>query len=71
MIVFIGLHVWRYLSGRIDAILAVPMTMLMLIIMVNSEGTRPLAILMRYTGEVNKKERKDATRHMKDSRWGR
>ena len=40
MIVFIGLFVWGYLLGGIGAILAVPMTLLVLIIMENFEGTR-------------------------------
>ena len=40
------------------AILAVPMTMLVLIIMENFEGTRPIAVLMRYTGEKDEREKK-------------
>ena len=50
VVVFVGLFIWGYLLGGIGAILAVPMTLLVLIIMENFEGTRPLAILMRYTG---------------------
>jgi hypothetical protein len=60
VIVFIGLFVWGYLLGGIGAILAVPMTMMVLIIMENFDGTRPLAVLMRYTGEENKAERQAA-----------
>jgi AI-2 transport protein TqsA len=60
VIVFIGLFVWGYLLGGIGAILAVPMTMLVLIFMENFENTRPLAILMRYTGEAKKEERQEA-----------
>jgi len=52
------------------AILAVPLTLLVLIIMENFEGTRPLAILMRYTGEENKEERKAAEKHVKGL-WGK
>jgi predicted PurR-regulated permease PerM len=66
LVVFIGLFVWGYLLGGIGAILAVPMTLLVLIIMENFEGTRPLAILMRYTGEEKKEEREKAAIHMKD-----
>jgi AI-2 transport protein TqsA len=69
-IVFIGLFVWGYLLGGIGAILAVPMTMLVLIIMENFEGTRPLAILMRYTGEEKKEERQEAASNIKDV-WGK
>jgi AI-2 transport protein TqsA len=65
VVVFIGLFVWGYLLGGIGAILAVPMTMLVLIIMENFEGTRSLAILMRYTGEEKKEERKEAAEQAK------
>ena len=54
VVVFIGLFVWGFLLGGIGAILAVPMTLLVLIIMENFEDTRPLAILFRYTGEEKK-----------------
>ncbi len=66
VIVFIGLFVWGFLLGGIGAILAVPMTILMLTIMENFEGTRPLALLMRYTGEDKKEERKEAELRVKD-----
>jgi AI-2 transport protein TqsA len=65
VVVFIGLFVWGYLLGGIGAILAVPMTMLVLIIMENFEGTRPLAVLMRYTGEENEEEREEAAIHVR------
>jgi predicted PurR-regulated permease PerM len=70
VVVFVGLFIWGYLLGGIGAILAVPMTLLLLIIMENFEGTRTLAILMRYTGEEKKDERKAAARHVKGL-WGR
>jgi predicted PurR-regulated permease PerM len=70
LIVFIGLFIWGYLLGGIGAILAVPMTMLVIIIMENFEGTRPIAILMRYTGEDKKEEREEAAIHVKGL-WGR
>jgi predicted PurR-regulated permease PerM len=64
VVVFVGLFIWGYLLGGIGAILAVPMTLLVLVIMENFEGTGPLAILMRYTGE-EKEEREAAARHIK------
>jgi AI-2 transport protein TqsA len=70
VVVFIGLFIWGYLLGGIGALLAVPLTLLVLTIMENFEGTRPLAILMRYTGEENKEERKEAERHVKGL-WGK
>jgi len=65
VIVFIGLFIWGYLLGGIGAILAVPLTLMLLIIMENFEGTRPIAILMRYTGEEKKEEREAAASHVK------
>jgi AI-2 transport protein TqsA len=70
VVVFVGLFIWGYLLGGIGAILAVPMTLLVLIIMENFEGTRPLAILMRYTGEEKEEERKEAAKHVKGL-WGK
>ena len=70
VVVFVGLFIWGYVLGGIGAILAVPMTLLVLIVMENFEGTRPLAILMRYTGEEKKEERKEAEKHVKGL-WGR
>lgn len=70
VVVFVGLFIWGYLLGGIGAILSVPMTMLVLIIMENFEGTRPLAILMRYTGEDKKEEREEAVIHVKGL-WGK
>ena len=66
VVVFVGLFIWGYLLGGIGAILAVPMTLLVLIIMENFEGTRPLAILMRYTGEAKEEERRRAAEQVKD-----
>ena len=63
VVVFVGLFIWGYLLGGIGALLAVPMTLLVLIIMENFEGTRPMAILMRYTGEEKKEERQEAAEH--------
>jgi hypothetical protein len=65
VVIFIGLFVWGYLLGGIGAILAVPLTMLVLIAMENFPGTRNLAILMRYTGEEKKEEREQAASDMK------
>ena len=70
VVVFVGLFIWGYLLGGIGAILAVPLTLLVLIIMENFEGTRPLAILMRYTGDENKEEREEAANKLKGL-WGK
>ncbi len=47
-----------------------PMTLLVLIIMENFEGTRPVAVLMRYTGEEKKEERQKATEQIRGL-WGK
>lgn len=60
LVVFVGLFVWGYLLGGIGAILAVPLTLLVLTLMENFEGTRMAAVLMRYTGEEKKEERQQA-----------
>jgi predicted PurR-regulated permease PerM len=70
LVIFVGLFIWGYLLGGIGAILAVPMTMLVIIIMENFEGTRSLAVLMRFTGEEKKEEREEAAKHVKGL-WGK
>jgi AI-2 transport protein TqsA len=69
VVVFVGLFIWGYLLGGIGALLAVPLTLLVLIIMENFEGTRSLSILFRYTGEEKKEERQEAARNIKGI-WG-
>jgi hypothetical protein len=45
------------MSGkRIGAILAVPLTMMVLIILGNFEGTQAMTMLMRYTGKDKQEE---------------
>jgi len=66
VVIFVGLFVWGFLLGGIGAILAVPLTLLVLMIMENFEGTRILAVLMRYTGEAKKEERQKAAEQVKD-----
>jgi predicted PurR-regulated permease PerM len=73
VVVFVSLFIWGYLLGGIGAILAVPLTLLLLITMEYFEGTRPLAILMRYTGsleEGQEGERQEALQSVKGL-WGR
>lgn len=65
VIVFVGLFVWGFLLGGIGAILAVPLTLLVLIIMENFEGTRTVALLMRYTGSRDSADQKKAMESVK------
>jgi len=70
VVVFIGLFVWGYLLGGLGAILAVPMTLLVLLVMDNFEGTRPLVTLMRFTGKTKEGEKQEAVGHVKGL-WGK
>jgi predicted PurR-regulated permease PerM len=60
VVVFVGLFLWGFFLGGLGAILAVPLTLLTLTVMENFEGTRTVAVLLRYTGEEKKEERKQA-----------
>jgi len=70
VVVFIGLFVWGYLLGGLGAILAVPMTLLVLLVMDNFENTRPLVTLMRFTGKTKEGEKQEAVGHVKGL-WGK
>ena len=65
LVVFVGLFVWGFLLGGIGAILAVPLTVLVLTLMENFDATRIPAVLMRYTGEEKKEERQQALEQAK------
>jgi AI-2 transport protein TqsA len=56
LVVFVSLFVWGFLLGGVGAILAVPLTLLVVNIMDNFESTRGTAALMRYTGQVADEE---------------
>jgi predicted PurR-regulated permease PerM len=65
LVVFVGLFVWGYLLGGMGALLAVPLTLLVLTIMENFDGTRMMAVLLRYSGGEKKEEHKEALRHVR------
>ncbi|HSN77131.1 MAG TPA: AI-2E family transporter [Anaerolineae bacterium] len=65
LVVFVGLFVWGFLLGGIGAILAVPLTVLVLMLMENFEATRFVAVLMRYTGGEKKEEHQRAMEQAK------
>ena len=58
VVIFVGLFFWGFLLGGISAMMAVPLTLLMLTLMENFEATHSVAILMRYTSEEKKEEKK-------------
>jgi predicted PurR-regulated permease PerM len=65
LVVFVGLFVWGFLLGGMGAILAVPLTVLVLTLMENFDATRMVAVLLRYTGEHKKEERQQAMEQAK------
>ena len=70
VVVFVGLFIWGFLLGGIGALLAVPLTLLVLTIMENFEGSRMLAVLMRYTSadKDEQEEHQEAVKHVQ-SLW--
>ena len=65
LVVFVGLFVWGFLLGGMGAILATPLTVLVLTLMENFDGHADAAVLMRYTGEDKKEERQQALEQAK------
>jgi hypothetical protein len=49
-----------YLLGAFGAILAVPLTLLVLTVLENFDGTRAMAVLLRFTGAEKQEEREAA-----------
>ena len=70
LVVFVGLFVWGFLLGGIGALLAVPLTMLIIILLEKFEATRVLAKLLRYTGESEDADGQAAMLHVKEL-WAR
>lgn len=67
VVVAISLIVWSWLLGAIGAILAIPMTLLLLSILEMFEGSHWLATLMRTTGNQAPGERQDALGQLKNT----
>ena len=59
VVVFISLFVWGWLLGGVGAILAVPLTLLIIAILESSKNTRVLATLMRLTPANEQGEQDD------------
>lgn len=60
LIVFVSVFIWGWLLGGIGAILAIPLTMLIIAILESSTATRWLARLMRYVPGSEKAEDAEA-----------
>ena len=48
LVVFVSVFIWAWLLGAIGAILAIPLTMLLIVILDSFEATQWIAALMRY-----------------------
>jgi predicted PurR-regulated permease PerM len=60
VVVFVSLFVWGWLLGGIGAILAVPLTMMILIVLDSFDGTRWLVVLVRFSPGHTEGERREA-----------
>jgi predicted PurR-regulated permease PerM len=65
LVVFVSLFAWAFILGGIGAILAVPLTLLILAVLDSFEGTRWLAILLRLAPEEKDEEHAAAVDRMK------
>lgn len=69
VVVFVSLFVWGWLLGGIGAILAVPLTMMILIVLDSFDATRWLVVLVRFSPEHTEGERSAALARVKGA-WG-
>jgi len=69
VVVFVSFFIWGWLLGGIGAILAVPLTMVILSVLDSFESTRWLAILLRLTPERETREKQEAEDRLKAT-WG-
>jgi len=65
VVVFVSLFAWAFILGGIGAILAVPLTLLILAVLDSFESTRWLAVLMRLAPEAKDEEHAAAVNRVK------
>lgn len=65
LVVFVSLFAWAFILGGIGAILAVPLTLLILAVLDSFEGTRWVAVLLRLAPEEKDEEHAAAVDRMK------
>lgn len=63
LIVFLSVFIWAWLLGGIGAILAMPLTMLLIVILGSFEATQWVASLMRYVPGSEKQSDAEAVDH--------
>jgi predicted PurR-regulated permease PerM len=66
LVVFISVFVWAWLLGGIGAILAVPLTLLILEVLNSFDSSRWLVTLMRYAPGEQSEDREHAQDRLKD-----
>jgi predicted PurR-regulated permease PerM len=66
LIIFVSLFFWGWLLGAIGAILAVPLTMMILSVLNSFEATRWFVVLMRPSASSEEHEKKEASLKLKD-----
>ena len=62
VVVFISLFIWAYLLGGVGAILAVPLTMIVMAVLASFPNTRWIAILMSVPTDKKDKDSDDGER---------
>ncbi len=63
--VFVSVIVWATILGGMGALIAVPMTLIVMKILDNYEGTRWIAVLMRVGSETEPGEDQQAVERLK------
>jgi len=66
LIIFVSLFFWGWLLGAIGAILAVPLTMMILSVLNSFEATRWVVVLMRPSTSSEEHEKQEASLKLKD-----
>jgi predicted PurR-regulated permease PerM len=66
VVVVVSLFVWGWLLGAVGAILAIPLSLLIISVLEVFDSTHWIAILMRTTGEEDKAEQQAAVIRVKD-----
>lgn len=70
LVVFISVFIWAWLLGAVGAILAIPLTMLLIVILDSFEATQWIASLMRYVPGSNEQPDPNAVNQVKGL-WSR
>ena len=68
VVVFISLFVWGWLLGGVGAILAVPLTMIIMSVLDSFDNTRWIATLMSVTPEHKSEDHQDALARLRGIR---